>query len=140
MGGTAANLTTAPTISTLAQTTSAPGYYAITPGGAVSQNYNFTYVPGRLTILPASDTTKQYLYVFVNTAGHLNVRTYSPKPTLADIYLFDMNGRLLRKKNLFMPRGFINTEIRLDGLANGVYAVAVRGNGVDLSKTISIVR
>lgn len=140
LGETAANLTTAPIISTLAQTNSAPGYYALTPGGGVSQNYNFTYVPGRLTILPASDTTKQYLYVFVNAAGHLNVRTYSPKPTLADIYLFDMNGRFIRKKNLFMPRGFINTEIRLDGIANGMYAVAVRGNGVDLSKIISIVR
>lgn len=140
LGETAANLVTAPVISTIATTNSSPGYYAITPANAVSQNYNFTYVPGRLTILPASDTTKQYLYVFVNGAGNLNVRTYSPKPTMADVYLFDISGRLLRKKNLFMPRGFINTEINITTIPNGVYAVAVRGNGVDLKKTISIVR
>lgn len=140
LGETAASLTTVPTISTLAQTNSAPGYYSLAPGGGVSQNYNFTYVAGRLTILPASDTTKQYLYVFVNAAGNLNVRTYSPKPTLADVYLFDMKGSFIRKKNLFMPRGFINTEISLVGIPNGVYVVAVRGNGVALQKTISIVR
>lgn len=140
LGETAASLTTPPTISTLAQTNSAPGYYTLTPENAVSQNYNFTYVAGRLTILPAKDTTQQYLYVFVNAAGNLNVRTYSPQPTLADIYLFDMNGRLIRKKNMFIPRGFANSEMNLTGVSNGVYAVAVRGNGVDLSKQISIIR
>lgn len=140
LGETSANLTTAPAVNTLAQINSSPGYYAITPAGAVSQNYNFTYVPGRLTVLPASDTTKQYLYVFVNTTGNLNVRTYSPKPTLADVYLFDISGRFLRKKNLFMPKGFINTQMDLTGITSGVYIVAVRGNGVDLKKTISIIR
>lgn len=140
LGETAANLTTAPVISTIATTTSSPGYYTLTPGNGVSENYNFTYTAGRLTILPASDTTQQYLYAFVNGAGNLNVRTYSPKPTLADVYLYDMNGRLLRKKNLFIPRGFINTEINITTIPNGVYAIAVKGNGVDLKKTISIVR
>lgn len=140
LGETVANLTTAPVISTIATTNSSPGYYAITPGNGVSQNYNFTYTAGRLTVLPASDTTKQYLYAFVNGAGNLNVRTYSPKPTMGEIYLFDMNGRLLRKKNLFIPRGFINSEINISTIPNGVYIITVRGNGVDLKKTISIVR
>ncbi|RYE22106.1 MAG: hypothetical protein EOP51_14020 [Sphingobacteriales bacterium] len=140
LGETAANLTTPAVVTTNAQTSSSPGYYTLTPGGALSQNYNFTYVAGRLTVLPSGDTTQQYLYAFVNAAGNLNVRTYSPKPTLADVYLFDINGRLIRKKNLFIPRGFINTEIKLNNVANGVYAVAVRGNGVNLKKTISIIR
>ncbi|MBC7938010.1 MAG: MBG-2 domain-containing protein [Rhizobacter sp.] len=140
LGETAGNLTTAPVVTTTAQTNSAPGYYTLTPGGGISQNYNFIYVPGRLTVLPASDTTRRYLYLFVNAAGNLNVRTYSQKPALADVYLYDMGGRLLRKKNLFMPRGFINTEIDLTGIPNGAYAVAIKGNGVDLIKTISIIR
>jgi sugar lactone lactonase YvrE len=45
-----ANIAVLPTAATTATTTSVPGSYPITPGGAVSANYTFTYVPGILTI------------------------------------------------------------------------------------------
>ncbi|MES2276520.1 MAG: MBG domain-containing protein [Bacteroidota bacterium] len=51
-GDTPASLTTAATATTTATTTTAPGTYAITPSGAISGNYSFSYVNGTLTIIP----------------------------------------------------------------------------------------
>ncbi len=140
LGETVANLTTPATITTIAGTNSAPGYYALVPGGAASSNYNFTYTAGRLTILPASDTTQQYITAFLLNSNQLNVRVYSPKPALGDIYLYDLSGRLILKKNLFMPKGFINNTLDVTRVANGFYVVAIKGDGVNLVKTISITR
>lgn len=44
------NLTTQPTLSTTANTSSPAGSYPITPSGAVSGNYTFTYVNGVLVV------------------------------------------------------------------------------------------
>src|SRR6185295_17828383 len=63
---TAASLTTPPTVSTAATSTSGVGTYAITASGAVSPNYTFTYVNGTLTVsaatltITANDKTKVY--------------------------------------------------------------------------------
>jgi len=46
------NLTTLPLVSTTANMFSLPGSYPITASGAASSNYNFTYLPGVLTITP----------------------------------------------------------------------------------------
>lgn len=53
-GDKASSLTTAPSISTTATSSSAAGAYPITPSGAADPNYTFTYNPGTLTINPAS--------------------------------------------------------------------------------------
>jgi gliding motility-associated-like protein len=49
-GDTQTSLTTQPTASTTAVTTSLPGTYPITVSGAASANYTITYVPGTLTV------------------------------------------------------------------------------------------
>ncbi|RZK27966.1 MAG: ATP-binding cassette domain-containing protein, partial [Hymenobacter sp.] len=54
-GETAANLTTRPTASTTVTTTTDAGSYPITVTGAVSSNYDFSYVNGTLTIGKASN-------------------------------------------------------------------------------------
>jgi sugar lactone lactonase YvrE len=51
---TAANLTTQPTLTTTATTSSATGDYAITISGATSPNYTITFVPGTLHVLPTT--------------------------------------------------------------------------------------
>ena len=62
----AASLTTQPTASTTAITSSPAGAYPITASGGVSNNYTFTYVAGTLTVTPAvltvtaNDQTKVY--------------------------------------------------------------------------------
>src|SRR5690606_30361923 len=53
---TAAALPTAPTATTSADASSAPGDYAITPGGAVSSNYTITYASGTLTVRQATQS------------------------------------------------------------------------------------
>src|SRR5439155_4917476 len=55
-GDTEASLTTAPTVTTTATTTSAVGTYPIIVSDAVSENYMLTYVNGALTISQATLT------------------------------------------------------------------------------------
>ena len=56
-GDTSAKLTTLPTVTTTATTTSAVGSYPITASGAVDPNYTISYVAGTLTISPDATTT-----------------------------------------------------------------------------------
>ena len=140
LGETVNNLTTQPVVSTAATTNSLPGNYVLTPGSGVSQNYNFVYVTGRMTIYPLSGRDQQYLTAYYNNDGNLVVRVYSTAPTLGDIVVFDMNGRPVAKKNLFMPVGFIQTEVYVPTIPAGIYVVTVRGNGVDLKTMINIFR
>ena len=57
-GDTAASLTTPPSLSTTATATSpvVAGGYPITASGAADPNYAITYVPGTLTVTPATPT------------------------------------------------------------------------------------
>jgi hypothetical protein len=136
LGETAANLTTAPTVSTTATTNSAPGYYTLTPQGGVSQNYNFVYTAGRLTIFPLTGNTVQYINAFTPSSGVVTVRVFSVKPLLGDVLMYDMNGRLVAKKNLFMPAGFINTDLHVPSMPSGIYFIHIVGTDVDLKKSI----
>jgi hypothetical protein len=140
LGETAANLTTPPTVATIAGLNSAPGYYVLTPTGATSNNYNITTTNGRLTIFPASDTTQQYLNVFMNSSSNMTVRVYSPRPRLADLILYNMAGQPVFNRNLFMPKGFINSFVDVLRFPAGVYVVVIRGDGVYLKKTVAVVK
>lgn len=140
LGETASNLTTAPQVSTTATTNSTAGYYTLTPQGGVSNNYNFIYLDGRLTIYPTTGTDKQYLHAFTPNKDILRVRVFSITPAIGDIVLYDLRGRPLIKRNLFMPAGFINADLFISQLPTGIYIVMVRGEGVDLKKTIAILK
>jgi hypothetical protein len=139
-GETPSNLTTAPQVSTTANTNSSAGYYALTPLGGVSNAYNFVYVDGRLTIYPTTGTDRQYLHAFTPNKDILTVRVFSMSPALGDIVLYDINGRPLIKRNLFVPAGFINANLSISNLRTGIYIITVRGEGVDLTKKIAIVK
>lgn len=118
--GENASVFTAPvSISTSAGTLSAPGYYALTPQGATAANYNITFVAGRLTILPATGTSQSNLQAFVSGSNTLTVRVYSPEPDLGDVFVYDLNGRLMARKNLFLPQGFVTTTFTVSGLPQG---------------------
>ncbi|KQO20569.1 hypothetical protein ASF10_15950 [Flavobacterium sp. Leaf82] len=82
-GDTVANLTTPATISTIADTTSSVGLYAITASGATSDNYTFNYVDANLTITPAN---------LAITATN-QTKTYgSANPTFTFNYVGFVNG------------------------------------------------
>jgi hypothetical protein len=140
LGETASNLTTAPVVITSAETTSAPGYYTLTPGNGVSQNYTFIYVAGRLTIYPPGGNGEQYINAFMNSSSSLTVRVFSVEPALGDIVLWDISGRPMARKNLYMPPGFSSADLSVALLPSGIYIVTVRGDGVNLKKTIAIIK
>jgi hypothetical protein len=140
LGETAANLTSPVTVATTATVSSAPGYYALTPQGAVSSNYNITFTDGRLTILPAGGTGGPYMNAYMSSSSILTVRLYAPAPALADIMVYNMSGQPLRKKNVFIPAGFVNTDIDVTALPAGIYIIKVIGTGVNLQRTTAILK
>jgi len=140
LGETVANLSTPPIITTTATTTSPAGYYVLTPGGAVSSNYNITYTAGRLTILPPAGAGQNHIHAFMSNSATLTVRVYSTYPALADVMLYDLSGKPLLKKNVFLPQGFVDANIDVSLIPSGIYVVTVRGSGVDLKKTIPIIK
>jgi hypothetical protein len=137
---TASNLTTQPTAITTATDMSSPGNYPITLQGATSSNYNIIYTNGKLTVLPLTGTNQKYLIAYKNGAGNLTIRVYSNEPALGDIVVYDMMGRPVAQKNLFMPQGFISTEIPAQALPSGTYAIIIKGNNVDLKTIIEFVK
>jgi gliding motility-associated-like protein len=66
-GDDATKLTTAPTPSTTATATSAPGNYTIAVNGGVSANYNFNYVNEQLTVIPLTNANASGLAVSAGT-------------------------------------------------------------------------
>ncbi|OOQ57316.1 MBG domain-containing protein [Mucilaginibacter pedocola] len=82
-GESASALSTLPTISTTAKTTSPVGTYPVTAKGASANNYTISYVAGTLTVTPASLTI---------TAADV-AKTYgAANPPLAAIYSGFVNG------------------------------------------------
>jgi trimeric autotransporter adhesin len=140
LGETVTNLTTPPTITTIATATSPAGYYTLTPGGAVTNNYTITYTTGRLTIYPLTGTGQNHIHAFMPNGATLTVRVYSTLPSLADIKIYDLNGKPLVSKNVFLPQGFQNADINVAMIPAGIYVITVRGSGVDLKKTIPIIK
>lgn len=140
LGETVANLTTAPVVVTVATTNSSPGQYDLSPQGGVSSNYSFTYISGKLTVLPVSGTTAPYLNAYMINSNTLRVWIYSVEPSLGDIIIYDGGGRPVVRKNIFMPVGFISNDVYVPSLSSGFHIVRVVGNGIDLQKKISIIR
>ena len=143
LGETAANLTTQVTVATTATQTSAPGYYVLTPQGAVTNNYTITYTTGTLTILPATGNAQSYINAYMSSSNTLTIRLYTAKPALADIILYNMAGQPMKKMNIFMPAGFINANVDVTTMPSGIYGIRVIGSGVgtsvDLQRNIAII-
>ncbi|MGF2411023.1 beta strand repeat-containing protein [Ferruginibacter sp.] len=140
LGETAVNLTTPVSVATAATITSAPGYYSLAPQAATSANYTITFTDGRLTVLPTSGTSLKYINAYMKNNTTLTVRLYSPEPALADIVLYNISGQFITKKNVYMPAGFINSDIDVSTLPTGIYLLNVVGNGVNLQKTIAVTK
>lgn len=140
LGESASNLLTPAVATTTAMDISSAGYYPITVGGATSNNYNITFTNGRLTVFPAGGTDNMLLNAYMSNSTTLTVRVFSPAPALGDIILYDMAGRPLLKKNLFMPAGFISMDLPVASLPSGIYNVIIKGDNVDLQKTIRILK
>jgi hypothetical protein len=130
-------LTTLPSVSTAAGMDAAPGYYPIVVENAVSANYNVIYTNGRLTIYPSTGLVEPNLQAFRTAANGVRVRVFMSQPDLAEVILYDFYGRLVARKNVFLPAGFISTDLPANVLPGGLYVIRVVGKTIDLKKTIS---
>lgn len=79
-GDTSASLTTAPTLTTSATSSSPPGNYAINVSGAVDPDYQISYVPGTLTIQPAGSQTLTTALLLQLLASHPAALSFSAAP------------------------------------------------------------
>jgi trimeric autotransporter adhesin len=140
LGESASNLTTQPVIATAATIASSPGNYILSAQGTVTQNYNIITQDGRLTILPATGNAEFYVSAYKNASESITVRIYSPAPYLADVVIYDMNGKYLARKNIFMNVGFTSVNVPAQALASGMYVARVIGKGVNLQTIFNYVK
>ena len=102
-GDNATSLTTQPTVTTTANTTSPAGTYPITVSGAASNNYEFNYVNGTLMVnekpaQPAVEVTDisqldNVIYIepfTVRVGGEANIEICLKNAGAATAYVFDM--------------------------------------------------
>jgi hypothetical protein len=82
-GDAAASLTTAPTCTTTATSSSVPGSYATTCSGAIDGNYTISYVSGAVTVTPAPLTI---------TASSASTNYGSNPPVITPSYSGFVNG------------------------------------------------
>lgn len=120
---TTTNLTSLPTLSTTATSSSPAGYYPITASGAASDNYTFTYVAGTLTIIPQSLFTAPF-----------PAKTYGDP----DFYEFGVatNGTTYTSSNTNVATIANNGNIHLTGA--GTTTIKVTMDSVSLSKTLTV--
>ncbi len=140
LGDTIANLATPPVVTTDATTASLPGVYSLTLGGATSNNYNISYINGKITIVPSSGTGVQYINAYGNAGGNINVRIFSPIIALSDIIVYNKMGQAVARKNILVNKGFTDAQVSTAQLASGIYVVRVFGRGIDLTTQIRLIK
>jgi chemotaxis signal transduction protein len=136
---TEAVLNTPVSVNTNATINAAPGIYTVSPTGAASNNYSFTYVDGKLTVYP-QDSSLQTINAYHNGSGQLMIKIFSPNPDLGAVMLYDQQGRYLGKKDIFVVQGFTATQIDISKLASAYYIVAFRGKKGTVSQLISVIK
>jgi hypothetical protein len=113
-GDTAASLTTAPTVTTTATSTSPVGIYPLTVAGAVDPNYTISYVVDTLSITPAA---------LVIAADNQTVPYGASLPTLTLHYTGFVNGE--SAANLTAPPTLATTATASSTI--GTYSITASG-------------
>ena len=126
-GDTAANLSTAPTLTTMATTSSHVGSYDISASGAVDPDYTIAYVDGSLSITPASLT--------ITADNQTNVYG-ATLPTLTASYTGFVNGDT--SASLTTLPTLSTTATSASHVGDGPYAITA-SNAVDADYSITYV-
>lgn len=130
----ASDLLTIPTAVTTATTFTEVGSYPITVDGGASNNYEFTYVKGTLTIeasLGTADFNKNNLTYYPNPVKDLWHVSFDKEIT--HITVVNFLGQTVAEKALHGTQGSVD----LSGFAPGVYFIKVTAvNGTETIKVI----
>ena len=143
-GENANNITTKPVVTTTATANSGIGTYSINANGALSNNYSFTYIPGKLTVLPSEGNTKDKLLVFAPNSSSITVRIYINTQLYGAIKsrlrLIDQNGRVVVYKEALLNQGFTDVSLPVSGVSSGSFVISVAVGTVFLSTQYSLIR
>lgn len=123
---------------TIANRSSIPGVYTVTPEGAQAANYSFVYTSGLLKVFP-KDATQQDIQLFSNN-GNLIVNIFSPYVDLADLLLYDINGKFIKRKNILVSSGLTTNRLDVSNLASGTYVVIYRGKQRKIAQQVMIIK
>jgi probable HAF family extracellular repeat protein len=130
-GDAAASLTTAPTCTTTATSTSAVGTYASSCFGAVDPNYAFTYVAGTVTVTPATTTTTESVVpssVTYGTAASVTVAVTSPAGTVPGNVALSVDGGAASTMSLSNGSAAFSLGILMAGNHTLTASFAAQGN------------
>jgi hypothetical protein len=112
-GDTAASLSSPPVVSTTATASSPAGSYTITVHGAVDPNYTITFVPGTLTITPATSTPPPPPPALVVTAQLVTMKVRKKKQLVVEVF---ENGVLTNHfTSPYQMPAFKNIQVRVQG-------------------------
>ena len=131
-------LTVAPFGNTIANRSSIPGVYVVTPDGAQAANYSFAYTSGVLRIYP-KDSSLVDIHTYYSN-GALNINVFSPYVDLTDLLLYNVNGQFIQKKNVLILKGLNATKMDVSNLVSGTYVLVYRGKKTMISKTVLIIK
>ncbi|MGI4021240.1 MAG: MBG domain-containing protein [Janthinobacterium lividum] len=145
-GETAASLTAAPELSTTANTVSPAGIYPITISGGAAANYNFTFIPGTLTVTNAtvnSVSLAQITLLENQPAGILAGTLAAASLDVNAVYTYSLvAGTGAADNALFTIAGNKVTTVRsLDYELKSSYSILVRATnqyGLYLDQVFSI--
>ena len=116
---TATVLTKKPVFSTTATSASEPGEYEITVSGAEAQNYEMSYVAGKLTIMETTEVglVQNDASKPTSVNGHV---MFSQLKAGSKIYVYAVDGRLLR---LYTADSIGIVDVDLTTLPQGIYVL-----------------
>lgn len=161
-GENASNLISLPTVSTSATLNSVVGTYSIVPVGAISNNYNFTYVNGVLTVTKASLTiiadSKSKTFNTANpslTASYVGFisgdssSSLTTQPTLSTtaitsspvgVYVIAVGGAVTPNYNITYTTGILtigSVSITFNSIANKAYGTSDFNPGATSAASIT---
>ncbi|BAV08311.1 fibronectin type III domain protein [Filimonas lacunae] len=108
-------------IATAAIPISPIGYYDIVPSGATAANYYFTFVNGKLTIVPASDKVR----VWSSNRSTMQVRIFSERTQKVTIQMFTESGQRVLARQETIVDAINNFVIPVGHLPAAFYVVRV---------------
>jgi hypothetical protein len=128
-GDTSANLSTQPTCSTTATTSSPVGSYPSSCSGATDSNYTITYTNGSVTLSDAS--TSVSLQSNLNPSNYQNSVTFtatvSPSEATGTVTFYDFNGAITLGNPVALNSGV--ATLTISTLAPGAHSVTATYNG-----------
>jgi len=92
-----------------------------------------------MIIFPA-DSANQTLQAYYNGNNGVRVKLFSPFPDKGDVMMYDMLGRRLFVKSIYLPSGFTELTLPVNAFGSAFYVISFKGTKNTISKQIPIIK